>query len=106
MNYPKPLDRKDWEQCEACFRVYPAEQIVKVITDPITGEQSDFCFTNCDEESPFRLCDGTCGDAYRVEDLTNGGEYDPSNYYCHDCLMDSRELRQVAIDQEWDYWHS
>lgn len=53
------------------------------------GDESPtlFCAVACDSPSGIEAC-RNCGELDYEENLTNGGEYDPSAYYCHDCRLD------------------
>jgi hypothetical protein len=59
----------------------------------------------CGEAGAIDRCD-RCGDVYNYTDLTNGGEYDPSSDYCHDCLISESEDRRESRFAESDYRHA
>jgi hypothetical protein len=98
----KPLDESEWFACEACDMPRTNEELAKG-AEPY-GE-SYFCFNRCDSVGDLDRCH-RCEDVYKSEDLTNGGEYDPSNNYCHDCLISEAEDRRESRLANSDYRHA
>lgn len=94
----KPIT--NWFACEACDKPRTDEELSR---GPEPYEESYFCSWGlCDKDGDLDRCH-RCEDVYKVEDLTNGGEYDPSNNYCHDCLISEAEDRSEARREAYDY---
>ena len=92
----KPLAYSEWFACEACDMPRTHGELSR---GPEPYGESYFCgWVGCDNVGELERCD-RCEQVYRHQDLTNGGEYDPSRYYCHDCLIaESEDRREARLD--------